>query len=533
MRLHLMVGVGRTEKETLGKFQIRDTGHRAEDSAAWAVVSNDVGISGMRARQESAFSHGQEVMGCGGLNDRTRTMKSLRTPISLTLLALCGIAIAQAAPKRPNLIFILSDDIAQGDIGAYGQKLIRTPNLDRLCSQGTRYLSAYCGTTVCAPSRTSFFTGLHMGHSPVRANREVKPEGQRPLPADIVNVGKLMKSAGYATATMGKWGMGMFDTTGSPLKNGIDRFYGYNCQRHAHSYFPTYLYDNDKRIEIPENAGGKRGAYAQDLIQKEVLRWVDAQGENPFFLFYAITLPHGSFEIDDLGEYADKPWSDLEKTYAAMVTRLDSDVGGLVSLLEKKGIADNTLIVFAGDNGSSFGADSPIGRRFNQSMDGKLRGFKRGMYEGALRQASFAWWPGTVPAGRVTDEPWAFWDILPTFAELAGAELPTDFKPDGHSLTAFLKGGPAPKRDHFYWELHEGQSIQALRWGNWKAVRPKQGEPLELYDLTADLSEKANLADKHPNLVADAERMIREARTPDPDWPDPAEKKAKGTKNKR
>jgi arylsulfatase A len=218
-------------------------------------------------------------------------MKSLRTPLSITLLAFCGIAFAQAAPKHPNLIFILSDDIAQGDIGAYGQKLIQTPNLDRLCSQGTRYLSAYCGTSVCAPSRTSFFTGLHMGHSPVRANREVKPEGQRPLPADIVNVGKLMKSAGYATATMGKWGMGMLDTTGSPLKNGIDRFYGYNCQRHAHSFFPTYLYDNDKRIEIPENQGGKKAVYAQELIQKEVLRWVDTQGENPFFLFYAITVP--------------------------------------------------------------------------------------------------------------------------------------------------------------------------------------------------------------------------------------------------
>jgi arylsulfatase A len=350
--------------------------------------------------------------------------------------------------------------------------LIETPHLDKLCGEGTRYLSAYTGTSVCAPARSSFFTGLHMGHCPTRANREVKPEGQRPLPADTVTIGKILKSAGYVTATAGKWGMGMFDTTGSPMKNGIDHFYGYNCQRHAHSYFPSYLYDDDKRFEIPENVGGKKGVYAQDLIQKDVLKWVDAQDDKPFFLFYAATLPHGSYEINDLGIYADKPWSEKEKTYAAIVTRLDSDVGELVELLKKKGISDNTLIVFAGDNGSSFPADSEIGKRFNQSMDGKLRGFKRGMYEGALRQAAFAWWPGIVPAGRVTDEPWAFWDLLPTFAELGGAEILKGFEPDGKSLVDFLKGGPAPQRDYFYWELHEGGGggIQAIRWDDWKAV---------------------------------------------------------------
>lgn len=440
---------------------------------------------------------------------------------------LCLSAMAGAAEARkPNLIFILSDDIAMGDLGVYGQKLIKTPNLDRLCNEGTRYTSAYTGTSVCAPARTSFFTGLHMGHCPTRANREAKPEGQRPLPADTVTVGKILKSAGYRTATMGKWGMGMFDTTGSPFKNGIDHFYGYNCQRHAHSYFPPYLYDGDKRFEIPENAGGAKKVYAQELIQNDVLRWVGENAAEPFFLFYAATLPHGKFEIDDQGIYADKPWSEQEKNYAAMVTRLDSDIGALVRLLEEKGIAKDTLIVFSGDNGSSFPPQSELGKRFDQAMGGKLRGFKRGMYEGALRQASFAWWPGTVPAGRVTDGPWAFWDLLPTFAELGGAEIPQGFKPDGLSLVSFLKGGEAPQRESFYWELHEGgkNSIQAIRFGDWKSVRPKHGGPVELYNLAEDLGETTDLAAKHPELVEKAIAMMNASRTPDPDWPDPATK---------
>jgi len=443
----------------------------------------------------------------------------------LTTLIVSLVCLSQPcfSGEKPNLIFVLSDDIAQGDLGVYGQKLIQTPNLDRLCNEGTRYLSAYTGTSVCAPARSSFFTGLHMGHCPIRANREIKPEGQRPLPPNTVTIAKILKGAGYRTACMGKWGMGMFHTSGSPLKNGIDHFFGYNCQRHAHSYFPGYLYDDDRRIEIPENAGGKKQVYAQERIQQDVLKWVDKHAGSPFFLFYAITLPHGRFEIDDQGLYKDKPWSEREKNYAAMVTRLDSDLGALVALLKKKSIDKNTLIIFSGDNGSSFNPKTPIGRRFNQTMNGKLRGFKRTMYEGGLRQAAFAWWPGTVPAGRVTDEPWAFWDLLPTFAELGEAEIPAGFRSDGYSLVEFLKGGPAPKRDYFYWELHEGRShIQAIRWGNWKAVRPRAGGPVELYDLAKDLGETTDLADQHPALVTRAKKMMHDARSPHPDWPDPA-----------
>ncbi len=428
---------------------------------------------------------------------------------AITLLFLVPLL----ASAKPNLIFLLSDDLAQGDIGAYGQKLIQTPNFDRMAKEGTLYHQAYSGTSVCAPSRSSLMTGLHMGHCPIRANREAKPVGQKPLPADTVTVAQLLKKEGYATACTGKWGMGMFDSTGSPLKKGFDRFFGYNCQRHAHSYFPGYLYDDDKRIELD----GK--TYAQNLIQKATLDFVRAHKDGPFFLFYAATLPHGQYEIDDLGIYKDKPWSEKEKTYAAMVTRLDRDLGELLDLLKELKIADNTLVITAGDNGSSFAPDSDLGKRFDQSMGGKLRGCKRSMYEGGLRQAAMAWWPGQVPAERVTDEPWAFWDFLPTAVELSGAKLPDGIKIDGHSLVSFLKGGKVPQRDCFYWELHEGKPIQAVRFGDWKAVKNGHKAKVELYDLSRDSAEKNDLAATHPDEVKRAVEMMKEARTDDPAWP--------------
>ncbi|MBI5831355.1 MAG: arylsulfatase [Armatimonadetes bacterium] len=434
-------------------------------------------------------------------------------------LALAG-ARAQTPARKPNIIFILSDDLAQGDVGCYGQKLIRTPNLDRMAAQGTRYNQAYCGTSVCAPSRTSLMTGLDTGHSPVRANREIQPEGQLPLPAETVTVAQVLRQQGYATACMGKWGMGMFDTTGSPLRKGFDHFFGYNCQRHAHSYFPTYLYRDDQRFELPENVGGAKKTYAQNLIQKDVLDWVRGHRDGPFFLFYAVTLPHGDYEIDNLGEYADRAgWTPQQKTYAAMVSRLDSDVGALLAQLRELGIDDNTLVMFAGDNGSSFAPNSELGRRFDQTMGGRLRGFKRGLYEGGLRQAALARWPGVVPAGRVSDEPWAFWDFLPTCAELAGATMPAGCKPDGLSLVPFLKGGAAPQRESFYWELHEAGSIQAIRFGDWKAVRNYANQPTELYDLAKDPGETTDLAAVRPELVAKAEKLMAAARVDDPNWP--------------
>jgi arylsulfatase A-like enzyme len=434
------------------------------------------------------------------------------------LLAAVSLSVVRA--EQPNIIFILSDDLAQGDLGCYGQKLIRTPAIDRMAAEGTRFLQAYCGTTVCAPSRASLMTGLHSGHCPVRGNWEIaRGEGQYPLPSATVTVAEILKSAGYRTATMGKWGMGMFDTEGSPLKQGMDHFFGYNCQRHAHSYFPEFLYDDDRRVMLPGNDGkGVGKTYAQELIQRDVMRWLAAGKDEPFFLFYAVTLPHGRHEIDDLGEYAARDWTPQQKAYAAQVSRLDRDVGALLDWLREKKLDRSTLVMMAGDNGSSFAPQSPIGSLFQQASNG-LRGFKRGLYEGALRQAAIAWWPGTVPAGRVSSEPWAFWDFLPTAAELAGAKLPADCRTDGLSLVSMLKGGAAPQRPHFYWELHEGPPIQAVRAGNWKAVKNGPKRAIELYDLASDPGEKHDVASSHADVVQKMATLMNDSRSESPDWP--------------
>lgn len=440
--------------------------------------------------------------------------------LSLAVLTL-GLSSAPGnEPGKPNIIFILSDDLAQGDLGCYGQKLIRTPNLDRMAAEGTRYTQAYCGTTVCAPSRTSLMTGLHSGHSPVRGNWEIAPgEGQLPLPDETLTVAEVLKTVGYSTACIGKWGMGMFGTTGSPLKQGFDHFFGYNCQRHAHSYFPTYLYRDDQQFTLPGNDGlGVGQTYAQNLIQEDALQWVRQQKDRPFFLFYAVTLPHGRHEINDVAPYQDQPWSPKQKAYAAQITRLDRDVGQLLSLLQELKIDRNTLVMLSGDNGSSWAPRSDIGQLFDQASNG-LRGFKRSLYEGALRQAALTWWPGTVPAGRVSHEPWAFQDFLPTAAALTNAKPPADYQTDGMSLVSYLKGGAAPQRDSFYWELHEGKPIQAVRFGSWKAVKNGPEADVELYDLTTDAAEKTNLAGSHPELVGKANALLKAGHRPDPNWP--------------
>ncbi len=443
----------------------------------------------------------------------------MRLLLLLLCLCLSSAAFGRGDSTKPNIIYILSDDLAQGDVGVYGQKLIKTPHLDQMAAEGTRFTQAYCGTSVCAPSRASLLTGLHSGHCTIRANREIQPEGQKPLPQGTPTVASILKTAGYKTACIGKWGLGMFDTSGSPLKNGFDHFFGYNCQRHAHSYFPKYLYNGDQRFSLEGNDGKSIGkTYAQNLIAEDSLRWVRSVKDHPFFLFYAITLPHGRHEIDDLGQYADMPWSDQQKAYAAQVSRLDADIGKLLALLKELGLDEKTLVMTSGDNGSSFAPNSEIGNRFEQASNG-LRGYKRSLYEGALRQASIARWPGIVPANRVSSAPWAFWDFLPTAVELAGASLPHGFKPDGISLVAHLKGASAPNREGFYWELHEGLPQQAARIGDWKAVKPSPKQPLELYHLANDPSESKNLAQDFPDRVASFLEFMRTSRTEHPDWP--------------
>ena len=431
---------------------------------------------------------------------------------ALSFFAFAGAAVAaEEKPAKPNVIFILCDDLAMHDLGCYGQTKIKTPHVDAMAKEGMRFTQAYTGTSVCAPSRASLMTGLDMGHCPIRANREIQPEGQRPLPPNTYTVAKMFQENGYATACIGKWGLGMFDTAGSPLKVGFDHFFGYNCQRHAHSYFPKYLYRDDQRFELD----GK--TYAQNLIAQDTLDWVRKNKERPFFLYYAVTLPHGNYEIDDLGQYAATDWTQREKTYAAMVTRLDSDIGRLMGLLKELKLDGQTLVFVAGDNGSSFAPNSDLGKFFEQARG--LRGCKRTMYEGGLRQAMLVRWPGHVPAGKVSAEPWAFWDFLPTCAELTGAKLPAGLKIDGLSVVGLLKGGAAPKRTCFYWELHEPRPQQAVRFGDWKAVKTSPSANVELYDLKADPGETTNLAAEKPDLVKKAVALMAAERTDDPDWP--------------
>jgi arylsulfatase A-like enzyme len=311
----------------------------------------------------------------------------------------------------------------------------------------------------------------------------------------------------------------MFDTPGSPLKVGFEHFFGYNCQRHAHSYFPTYLYRDDQRFALD----GK--TYAQNLIADDTLAWVQANKDRPFFLYYAITLPHGRHEIDDLGAYAQTDWTPQQKAYAAMVTRMDRDIGRLLTLLKDLRLDEKTLVLLAGDNGSAFDPSSPNGKLFEQARG--LRGHKRTMYEGGLRQAGLARWPGVVPAGKVSDEPWAFWDFLPTCADLLGVPLPSGVKTDGVSVLPVLQGGKAPDRKCFYWELHfGGGAVQAVRFGDWKAVKNGPSAALELYDLKADPGETRNLAGEKPEVARKAAGLLTSERTDHPDWPlkDPPKK---------
>lgn len=428
-------------------------------------------------------------------------------PLLLLVVPAAHPAGAAAPPARPNIVFILADDAGYGDLGCYGQKRIQTPCLDKMAAEGMRFTQAYCGTSVCAPSRCALMTGLHIGHAPIRANREIQPEGQFPLPAGTVTVAKILQEAGYATGCFGKWGLGMGGTTGDPRKNGFDDFYGYLCQRKAHTYYPEYLWRNGEKVEL----GGKR--YSHDLIVDEALAWVKRNKDRPFFLYLPVTIPHAKYEVPDLGPYADKPWTEGQKKYASMMTRLDRDIGRLLALLKDLGLDERTVVFFASDNGS----DAPQRAFFDSN--GGLRGVKRTMYEGGLREPMLVRWPGQVPAGKTSDAVWAFYDFLPTCAELAGAALPAGHKVDGMSVVPALRGGALPARPYLYWELMEPHFQQAARFGDWKAVRPASGKPVELYDLKNDPAETTDLAAKNPDVLAQAEEILRSARVDSPDWP--------------
>ena len=443
----------------------------------------------------------------------------MHLPRLLAALFLAVLPIAEAA-ERPNIIFILADDLGYGDLGCFGQLRIKTPHLDLLAREGVRFTQAYAGSTVCAPSRACLMTGRHTGHGHIRGNRELRaPQdgeffGQIPLPEGTPTVARVLQQAGYATALCGKWGLGAQDTTGHPLRQGFDHSFGYLCQRHAHTYYTDHLWRGTERVPLD----GK--TWSHDLIAADALEWIRQPREKPFFLYLAFTTPHARLEVPDLTPYAGEAWPESEKRFAAMITRMDHDIGRVMAALKEKGLDEKTLVMFASDNGamdsnSQKGYGGPHTPGFFNSS-GPLRGAKRDLYEGGIRTPAIARWPGRIAPAQVKDTPWAFWDILPTVAELAGAPVPIEI--NGISIVPTLLRNEALPERPFYWEFHERGFGQAVRKGSWKAVRLGTGGRTELYDLLADIAEARDVADKHPDAVTELEGLFTSLRAPTDLW---------------
>lgn len=434
-------------------------------------------------------------------------------------LAVPYIRRAAAQPRKPNIVFILADDLGYGHLGCYGQEKILTPNIDRLAAEGMRFTQFYAGYTVCAPSRSVLMTGLHTGHTPVRTNG-----GGASLWDDEVTVAEVLKQAGYVTGIIGKWGLGEPGTTGIPTRQGFDYWFGYLNQRRAHNYYPDYLWRNEEKVVLEGNLGGKKTQYSHDLFTAEALQFIRKHKSEPFFLYLAYTVPHANnelgratgdgMEVPDYGPYANENWPNPEKGRAAMIYRLDRDVGKILALLKELGIDEDTIIFFSSDNGPHReGGSSPD---FFDS-NGPLRGIKRDLYEGGIRVPMIVRWPGKINAGTVSHFPWAFWDFLPTAAEIAGVAPPQGI--DGMSVLPTLLGRQQKPHEFFYWEFHERGFTQAVRMGKWKAVRFGLNEPLELYDLSTDIGEQHNIAAEHPEIVAKIEEYLKTARVDSKEFP--------------
>lgn len=427
--------------------------------------------------------------------------------------------------RKPNIIFILADDLGYGDLGCYGQKKIRTPHLDQLAAEGVRFTQCYAGCTVCAPSRSALMTGQHTGHTRIRGNARF------PLEAEDVTVAELLKSVGYRTGLFGKWGLGEAGSSGSPVRQGFDEFFGYFNQKHAHNYYPTYLWRNEEKVplrnEVPkedeEGAGVavKRLDYSHDLIGREALSFVDRHQREPFFLYLAFTIPHANnearakgMEVPSAEPYAHESWPEPERNKAAMIARLDADVGRLMARLQELKIDENTIVFFSSDNGPhKEGGNDP--KFFDSS--GPLRGIKRDLYEGGIRVPMIVRWPGRIKAGVVSQYVWAFWDFLPTAAEIAGVRTPKNL--DGRSVLPTLLGQWQRRHPFLYWEFHERGFKQAARMGDWKGIRLASGQPFELYDLKRDLGETTNVATQNPSVVRKIEAYLKTARTESEHWP--------------
>jgi arylsulfatase A-like enzyme len=441
-------------------------------------------------------------------------------------------AAAQGGAPRPNIIIIQADDLGYGDLSAYGQAQFRTPGIDRLADEGIRFTNYYAGSTVCAPSRAALMTGYHTGHAWIRGNGEI------PLRAQDVTIAMLLRDAGYRTAVVGKWGLGRPGTTGQPDKKGFEYSFGFLDHRHAHRQYTDHLYRNAEPVSTDLNRD-----YVNDLFTKEASAFIERQDARPFFLYLNYTVPHAELRAPEdsmqplRGKFTETPFinsqADARPTgpddvslgyrsqatpkaaFVAMITRMDRDIGRLVDLIKSRGIERQTLVMFISDNGPhEEGGGDPV---FFKSSGG-LRGIKRDLYEGGIRVPMVASWVGTIPAGRVSYHEWAHWDVLPTLTELAGATTPAGI--DGISMARALRGDPKPPRHEFmYWEFHERGFQQAVRMGNWKAIRLKKDAPLELYDLPDDPYEQHNTSYGHPDVVAKIEAYLKTARTESAQWP--------------
>ncbi len=459
-------------------------------------------------------------------------------PSALLLSAACQNQAKVAESIKPNIIYILADDLGYGDLSCYGQTHFSTPNLDRMAKEGMLFTQHYAGCTVCAPSRSSLMTGLTTGHTPIRGNKEWKPEGQWPIPAEAFTVAEMLKVAGYVTGGFGKWGLGYPGSEGDANMQGFDEFYGYNCQRLAHNYYPAHLWDNQNKVILEGNSGDKFGQYAPELIHQRALKFIDKNKDKQFFLFYPNTIPHAELLLPEknLKEYRGKflpeknfagakpgdegfrngnygTQAECHAAFAAMVTLLDKQVGEVLNKLKELGIEENTLVIFSSDNGphQEGGADPDY-----FESNGPLKGNKRDLYEGGIRVPMIARWTGKIVAGSKTDHISAFWDIMPTLADLAGIEAPE--KIDGISFLPTLFGKEGQKQhEHLYWEFHELGGRQAIRKGNWKLVKYNVRKPdratIELFNLSTDMGELNNLAAANPELVKELGALMDAART--------------------
>ncbi len=461
------------------------------------------------------------------------------TIFSLFASCLWATSLPAATPNStpPNIVYILLDDAGYGDLACYGQQKFKTPHIDRLAAEGMKFTDHYSGSTVCAPTRCSLMTGMHTGHTYVRGNREVKPEGQSPMPADIVTIPRLLRQAGYVTGAFGKWGLGAPGSTSDPVEH-FDEFFGYNCQRQAHNYYPDHLWHNTTRVPLD----GK--TYTATLIHDHAIDFIRQHKDGPFFAFLPVTIPHAAMQApeefvapfrqqfpnfeDKIGSYAGTQVKNPIASFAAMMTLLDEQVGQVLDVIEELGIQDNTLVMLTSDNGPhQEGGHDPV---FFDS-NGPLQGFKRDLYEGGVRAPLLARWPGVIKPGTVSDLPSAHWDMMPTFCALAGVKVPVDT--DGISIVPTLKGDSKnqPKHDYLYWEFYERGGKRAVRFGDWKAVQLNLNKDLnskiQLYHLPSDIAEANDVADQHPELITKAKAFFKEAHVPSPFWKfeQPAKKK--------